>query len=164
LIRFRIGDAGLVRRKIGNIPREEYYDERQRRWVWVFPRIDRQATLGKIVDLDTFCQMLFPHSVKKQGVAKAIIEAFADEKRPMFLRELQYKVLKRIKVSTQTLSDTYKAMVRSGMLEKKYRNDPTNISRQFSSRLRDLAQYWENYLAAKKLTSTRKQEQVSSAY
>jgi len=63
-------------------------------------------------------------------------------------------------VSTQTLSDTYKAMVRSGMLEKKYRNDPTNISRQFSGRLRDLAQYWENYLAAKKLISTRRQEQA----
>jgi len=151
---------GLVKGKIGTIPRDEYYDERQRRWVWVFPRIDRQATLGKIVDLDTFCQILFSHSVKKQGVAKAIIEAFADEKKPMFLRELQYKVLKRIKVSTQTLSDTYKAMVRSGMLEKKYRNDPTYVSRQFSSRLRDLAQYWENYLAAKKLASTHKQEQA----
>jgi len=150
----------LVKGKIGTIPRDEYYDERQRRWVWVFPRIDRQATLGKIVDLDTFCQILFSHSVKKQGVAKAIIEAFADEKKPMFLRELQYKVLKRIKVSTQTLSDTYKAMVRSGMLEKKYRNDPTYVSRQFSSRLRDLAQYWENYLAAKKLASTHKQEQA----
>ncbi len=150
----------MVKGKIGTIPRDEYYDERQRRWVWVFPRIDRQATLGKIVDLDTFCQILFSHSVKKQGVAKAIIEAFADEKKPMFLRELQYKVLKRIKVSTQTLSDTYKAMVRSGMLEKKYRNDPTYVSRQFSSRLRDLAQYWENYLAAKKLASTHKQEQA----
>lgn len=148
----------MVKGKIGTIPREEYYHERQRRWVWVFPRIDRQASLGKIVDLDTFCQILFPHSVKKQGVAKAIIEAFADEKKPMFLRELQYKVLKKIKVSTQTLSDTYKAMVRSGMLEKKYRNDPTYVSRQFSSRLRDLALYWENYLTAKKLVSTHKQE------
>lgn len=157
MIRFRIGGISLVRAKIGRIPREEYYDERQRRWVWVFPRIDRQATLGKIVDLDSFCQIIFPHSVKKQGVAKAIIEAFADERKPMFLRELQYKVLKRIRVSTQTLSDTYKAMVRSGMLEKKYRNDPTYVSRQFSSRLRDLAQYWENYLSAKKLISTHKQ-------
>jgi len=154
-----MGDMDLVKGKIGTIPREEYYDERQRRWVWVFPRIDRQATLGRIVDLDTFCQILFSHSVKKQGVAKAIVEAFADEKKPMFLRELQYKVLKRIKVSTQTLSDTYKAMVRSGMLEKKYRNDPTYVSRQFSSRLRDLAQYWENYLVAKKLISAHKQEE-----
>lgn len=151
MIRFRMEDRHLVKARIGTIPREDYYDERQRRWVWVFPRIDRQATLGKIVDLDTFCQILFSHSVKKQGVAKAIIEAFADEKKPMFLRELQHRVLKRIKVSTQTLSDTYKAMVRSGMLEKKYRNDPTYVSRQFSGRLRDLAEYWENYLAAKKL-------------
>jgi predicted DNA-binding transcriptional regulator len=101
------------------------------------------------VDLDTFCQTLFPHSVKKQGVAKAIIEILVQEKKSMYLRELQYRVFERIKVSTQTLSDTYKAMLRSGLLEKKYRNDPTRLSRQFSNRLRDLAQYWENYLAAK---------------
>lgn len=146
----------MPRRKIGTIPREEYYDVRQRRWVWVFPRIDRHVTLEKMVDLDVFCQMLFPHSVKKQGVAKAIVEAFSDEKRPMFLREIQHRVLKKIHVSSQTLSDTYKAMVRSGLLEKKYRNDPTFVSRQFAGRLRDLAQYWENYLVAKRLTSARR--------
>jgi hypothetical protein len=40
-------------------------------------------------------------------------------------------------------------MLRSGLLEKKYRNYPTRLSRQFSSRLRDIADYWENYLDAK---------------
>jgi len=143
----------LKKGKIGTIPREQYYKERQRRWVWIFPKIDRQTTLGQIVDLDSFCQILFSHSVKKRGVAKAIIEIFAQERRPMFLRELQYKILERIKVSSQTLSDTYKAMLRSGILEKKYRNDPTYVSRQFSNRLRDIAQYWENYLVAKKLAT-----------
>jgi len=53
------------------------------------------------------------------------------------------------------LSDTYKAMLKSGMLEKRYRNDPTYISRQFSNRLRDLAQYWDNYLVAKKLVPSQ---------
>lgn len=161
--RIRIEQLPMPRRKIGTIPREEYYDVRQRRWVWVFPRIDRQATLERIVDLDVFCQILFPHSVKKQGVAKAIVEAFSDERRPMFLREIQHRVLKKIQVSSQTLSDTYKAMVRSGLLEKKYRNDPTYVSRQFSSRLRDLAQYWENYLVAKGLVSARRQGSSSSS-
>lgn len=103
------------------------------------------------MDLDVFCGILFPHSVKKQGVAKAIVEVLVEEKRPMYLREIQYKVLERIKISAQTLSDTYKAMVRSGLLEKKYRNEPTQLSRQFTNRLRDIAQYWENYLSAKKL-------------
>jgi DNA-binding HxlR family transcriptional regulator len=138
---------------IGRIPKEQYYDERQKRWVWVFPKIDRHVGLGQIVDLDIFCTVIFPHSVKKQGVAKAIIETLVEEKRAMYLRELQYKVLERIKVSAQTLSDTYKAMVRSGLLEKKYRNEPTKLSRQFGNRLRDIAQYWENYLAAKKIMS-----------
>jgi len=141
----------MRRAKIGRIPAEDYYDERQRRWVWLFPRIDRKMSGDQIVDLDTFCQIIFPHSVKRRGVAKAIIEAFVENKKPMYLRELQYKVLERIKVSCQTLSDTYKAMLKSGMLEKRYRNEPTYISKQFSNRLRDLAQYWDNYLVAKRL-------------
>jgi hypothetical protein len=134
---------------VGKIPKEDYYAERQKRWVWIFPKIDKHCTLNQIVDLDTFCTVLFPHSIKKQSVAKAIIQILVEEKRPMYLRDLHHQVLKRIQVSAQTLSDTYKAMLRSGLLEKKYRNDPTNLSVQFANRLRDLANYWDNYLAAK---------------
>jgi hypothetical protein len=135
--------------RIGRIPREEYYAERQKRWVWIFPKIDKHSTLNQIVDLDVFCTILFPHSVKKQGVSKAIIQILVEEKRPMYLMDLQHRVLERIKVSAQTLSDTYKAMLRSGLLEKKYRNDPTKLSVQFANRLRDIASYWDNYLIAK---------------
>jgi len=138
--------------RIGRIPREDYYAERQKRWVWVFPKIDRHSTLSQIVDLDSFCSILFPHSVKKQGVAKAIIQVLVEERRPMYLRDLHHRVVQRIKVSAQTLSDTYKAMLRSGLLEKKYRNEPTRLSVQFANRLRDLASYWDNYLAAKKVS------------
>jgi DNA-binding HxlR family transcriptional regulator len=102
------------------------------------------------VDLDIFCSILFSHSVKKQGVAKAIIQILVDEKRPLYLRDIHHKVLEKMKISAQTLSDTYKAMLRSGLLEKKYRNEPTRLSIQFSNRLRDLASYWDNYLVAKK--------------
>lgn len=137
--------------KIGRIPREDYYAERQKRWVWVFPKIDKHSTLNQIVDLDIFCSILFSHSIKKQGVAKAIIQILVDEKKPLYLRDLHYKVLQRMKVSAQTLSDTYKAMLRSGLLEKKYRNEPTKLSVQFANRLRDLASYWDNYLSAKKV-------------
>lgn len=139
----------LQRPTIGRIPKEDYYAERQKRWVWVFPKIDKHSTMNQIVDLDIFCAILFSHSIKKQSVAKAIIQIILEEKRPMYLRDLHYKVLERVKVSAQTLSDTYKAMLRSGLLEKKYRNDPTNLSVQFANRLRDLASYWDNYLAAK---------------
>ena len=139
----------LQRPRIGRIAREDYYAERQKRWVWVFPKIDKRSTLNQIVDLDVFCSILFSHSIKKQAVAKAIIQILVEEKRPMYLRDLHHRVLQRIRVSAQTLSDTYKAMLRSGLLEKKYRNDPTALSVQFANRLRDLASYWDNYLAAK---------------
>jgi predicted transcriptional regulator len=137
-------------KRIGNIPKEDYYKERQKRWVWVFPRIDRKLTSKQIVDLDIFCQIIFPHSIKKQGVAKAIIEAFIEFNRPLYLRDLRRIMPDKIKVSLQTLSDTYKAMLRSGLLEKKYRNDPTRLSIQFSNRLKDIGEYWENYLTVKK--------------
>jgi len=143
--------AVLERPKIGRILKEDYYAERQKRWVWVFPKIDRHFTLNQMVDLDSFCSILFSHSVKKQAVAKAIIQILVEEKRPMYLRDLHFRVVERIKVSAQTLSDTYKAMLRSGLLEKKYRNEPTKLSVQFANRLKDLASYWENYLAAKKI-------------
>ena len=142
----------FMRPKIGRIPREDYYAERQKRWVWVFPKIDRHSSLSQIVDLDIFCSILFSHSIKKQGVAKAIIQILVEEKRPMYLRDLHFRVIERIKVSAQTLSDTYKAMLRSGLLEKKYRNDPTRLSVQFANRLRDLASYWDNYLSAKQIS------------
>lgn len=154
-LRFRLNMAirgkldAFERGMVGRIPREEYYAERQKRWVWVFPKIDRHSTISQIVDLDIFCSILFPHSVKKQGVSKAIIQILVEEKRAMYLRDLHYKVLEKIKVSAQTLSDTYKAMLRSGLLEKKYRNEPTKLSVQFANRLRDLASYWDNYLSAK---------------
>ena len=141
----------LDRSKIGRIPREDYYAERQKRWVWVFPKIDKHSTLNQIVDLDIFCAILFPHSIKKQGVARAIIQILVEERRSLYLMDLHHKVAERIKVSAQTLSDTYKAMLRSGLLEKKYRNEPTKLSIQFANRLRDLASYWDNYLAAKKM-------------
>lgn len=140
----------IERPRIGRIAREDYYAERQKRWVWVFPKIDKHSTLNQIVDLDSFCTILFPHSVKKQGVAKSIIQILVEEQRPMYLRDLHHKVLERFKVSAQTLSDTYKAMLRSGLLEKKYRNEPTKLSVQFANRLRDIASYWDNYLVAKK--------------
>ncbi len=89
----------LDRPTIGNIPREDYYAERQKRWVWVFPKIDKHSTLNQIVDLDSFCTILFPHSIKKQGVAKAIIQILVEEKRPMYLRDLHHRVVERIKVS-----------------------------------------------------------------
>ena len=127
----------------------EYYRERQKKWIWIFPKIDRKLTGKRIVDLDTFCRIIFPHSIKKQEVSKTIIQIMVEEDRPMYLREIKFKVLEKVKVSSQTLSDTYKAMVRSGLLEKKYRNYPTKLSRQFSNRLRDVADYWENYLDAK---------------
>lgn len=157
LIRFAMANrvkqiAVLSSDRIGRIPREDYYAERQKRWVWVFPKIDKHSTLNQIVDLDSFCLILFPHSIKKQGVAEAIIQILVEEKRPMYLMDLHHKVVERIKVSAQTLSDTYKAMLRSGLLEKKYRNEPTKLSVQFSNRLRDLASYWDNYLTAKEIT------------
>jgi hypothetical protein len=141
----------ITRSQFGTAIDKEYYHKRQEKWVWVFPRIDKKVTYDQIVDLDVFCRILFPHSELKQAVAKAIIETFATVKKPLFMPELKSRVMARIKCSNQTFSDTYKAMIKSGLLDKRYRQDPATVSTKFSLRLNDLAKYWENYLKAKNL-------------
>lgn len=127
---------------------KDYYRQREQKWVWVFLKVDKKKT--RIVDLDDFCAMLFPNSLVKQKVAKILVELFVEKKKPLYLqREMVPVITAKIKVSNQTISDTYKAMFRAGLLTKRFRNDPTSISTEFSNRLHTAAEYWTDYLKAK---------------
>jgi len=133
--------------RLGTVIDRDYYRQREQKWVWVFLKVDKKKT--KIVDLDDFCVMLFPNSLIKQKVAKILVELFVEKKKPLYLREMVPAITAKIKVSNQTISDTYKAMFRAGLLTKRFRNDPTSISTEFSNRLHTIAEYWTDYLKAK---------------
>ena len=137
--------------RLGTVIDRDYYRKREQKWVWVFLKVDKKKT--RIVDLDDFCALLFPHSLRKQKVARILVELFVERKRPLYLREMVPAVKQKLKVSNQTISDTYKAMFRAGLLTKRYRNDPTSISTEFSNRLQTVAGYWIDYLKAKDLAS-----------
>jgi len=132
---------------LGTVIDRDYYRQREQKWVWVFVKVDKKKT--RIVDLDDFCALLFSHSLIKQKVARILVELFVELKRPLYLREMVPAITQRLKVSNQTISDTYKAMFRAGLLTKRYRNDPTSISTEFSNRLQTVAEYWTDYLKAK---------------
>lgn len=136
----------------GTVIDRDYYGQREQKRVWVFLKVDKKKT--RIVDLDDFCALLFPHSLIKQKVAKILVELFVERKRPLYLlREMVPAITQKLKVSNQTISDTYKAMFRAGLLTKRYRNDPTSISTEFSNRLQTIAEYWTDYLKAKGVVS-----------
>ena len=136
---------------LGTVIDRDYYRQREQKWVWVFVKVDKKKT--RIVDLDDFCALLFSHSLIKQKVARILVELFVELKRPLYLREMVPAITQRLKVSNQTISDTYKAMFRAGLLTKRYRNDPTSISTEFSNRLQTVAEYWIDYLKAKGIVS-----------
>ena len=136
---------------LGTVIDRDYYRQREQKWVWVFVKVDKKKT--RIVDLDDFCAILFPHSLIKQKVARILVELFVERKKPLYLREMVPAITQKLKVSNQTISDTYKAMFRAGLLTKRYRNDPTSISTEFSNRLQTVAEYWTDYLKAKGVVS-----------
>lgn len=150
-IRIRIGAKLMskTRTSLGTVIDRQYYRERERKWVWVFLKVDKKKT--RIVDLDDFCALLFPNSLIKQKVARAVIELYVERKKSLYLREMVPAINQKIRASNQTISDTYKAMFRAGLLTKRYRNDPTSISTEFSGRLQMVAEYWIEYLKAKGL-------------
>jgi hypothetical protein len=122
--------------------RREYLRDRDARYNWVFPRIDR--TRDDFVDLTDFAGVLFPHSVVRQSAFKAIVEALAKKRKPLCLRDIVFAVEEKVKVSNTTIGDVWKCMLRSGLLSKKFRQDPAQLSTIFVFRLRDLAKYWES--------------------
>lgn len=124
--------------------RREYLRDRDSRYNWVFPRIDKVH--DDFVDLTDFAKILFPHSVVRQSAAKAILEVFAKKRKPLYLRDVVFAVREKVKVSNTTLGDVWKCLLRSGLLSKKFRQDPAQLSTTFAIRLRDLAKYWENWV------------------
>jgi hypothetical protein len=98
---------------------------------------------------------MFPHSQAKQGAFVAIVQVFAEKRKPLYLRDVTYMIKKKVKVSNTTLFSVWKSMNRSRMLYKKHRQDPAQLSLQFVDRLRVIGEYWAN-LVGKAMPTSRK--------
>jgi hypothetical protein len=126
----------------------------------VYLYVDAKQTSKKFVDLDTFLRVLFHNELHEQ-IARAIIEYLIQHKKaylmaeiiPYIQREKKIKIEhhklgkeEEMIVSKDTVGKVWKAMWKSGLLNKKYRYEPVQLSKIFSFRLRELADYWENYV------------------
>jgi len=124
--------------------RREYEHQRSAKYDWVFPKVEGDRT--SFVDLVEYAKTVFPHSQARQGAFVAIMQVFAEKRKPLYLRDITYLVKKKVKVSNTTLFTVWKAMNRSKMLYKKHRQDPAQPSLLFVARLRVIGEYWENLI------------------
>ena len=125
--------------------RREYLKQRDVKHNWVFPRVDKAH--DDFIDLMDFAKSLFPQSVVRQMTFAAIVDVYLKKKRALFLRDVIVAMRERVKVSNTTINDVWKCMLRSGLLFKKYRRDPAQLSAVFAARLTDMAKYWENLVS-----------------
>jgi hypothetical protein len=126
--------------------RRDYEHQRDVEYNWIFFKSDRTHT--DIIDPADYAKLVFPHSLPRQSAFVAIMQVFAEKRKPLYLRDVTYAVKEKIKVSNTTLNSVWKSMLRSGMIQKKHRQDPAQPSDQFAERLEEGAKYWKNLLAA----------------
>ncbi|MCW3985152.1 MAG: hypothetical protein NWE91_01915 [Candidatus Bathyarchaeota archaeon] len=136
---------------------------------YVRPLIDRKNTNRIFVDLNSFLRVVFPNNELHQRIALNILEYLSHHKSAYLLRDVipfiqtetrltHTKITnpkgpkgtgkdERVKiVSKDTIAKVFKMMWKSGLTAKPYRYSPISMSKTFASRLRNLAEYWENYV------------------
>jgi hypothetical protein len=141
-----------VIRGLGLIPKrekdKEYWAEYMKRRGFVTPRIDASKT--SIRDLRAFCNALFPFNPRKAELAEAIFREMSRLRasKVELYRDLAPKIIKEKRCSARTLSQTWKALLRSGLLHRARRNEPARLSDIFSNRLEMMANYWREVMKA----------------
>jgi len=121
---------------------KEYWADYMKRRGYITPKIDAQRT--SVGDLRIFCTILFPFNPRKAELAEAILREMSRMKtdRVELYRDLAPKIIKERHCSARTLSQTWQAMMRSGLLSRVRRNEPAQLSDVFANKLEMLASYW----------------------
>jgi len=121
---------------------KEYWADYMKRRGYITPKIDAQRS--SIGDLRVFCTILFPLNPRKAELAESILRQMSRMKtdRVELYRDLAPKIIKERHCSARTLSQTWQAMIRSGLLSRVRRNEPAQLSDIFSNKLEMLASYW----------------------
>jgi hypothetical protein len=132
----------LASRFSGTKKDKEYWADYMKKRGYVTPRIDAQRT--SIGDLRIFCSILFPFNPRKAELAEAIFREMSRMKSDHveLYRDLAPKIIEERHCSARTLSQTWQAMMRSGLLSRVRRNEPAQLSDIFSNKLEMLATYW----------------------
>ena len=134
--------TGLALRFTETKKDKEYWADYMKRRGYITPKIDSQRT--SIGDLRIFCSVLFPFNPRKAELAEAIFREMSRLRtdRVELYRDLAPRIIKEKHCSARTLSQTWQALMRSGLLSRVRRNEPAQLSDIFSNKLEMLANYW----------------------
>ena len=126
---------------------KEYWSDYMKRRGYITPKIDAQRT--SIGDLRVFCAILFPLNPRKAELAEAILREMSRLKtdRVELYRDIAPRIIKQKHCSARTLSQTWQAMIRGGLLSRVRRNEPAQLSDIFSNKLEMLASYWRERIS-----------------
>ena len=130
---------------------------------YIYPRIDRNISSSRLVDLNSFLEITFPNNTLHQDIASAIIEYLIINKEGYLIKDIipyikdkkkithtklshNPKGVGEVIVSKDTIGKIFKSMWQSGLINRQRRYAPVSLSNIFSIKLRDLSNYWENYI------------------
>ncbi|MEM3736637.1 MAG: hypothetical protein QXJ75_00900 [Candidatus Bathyarchaeia archaeon] len=120
---------------------KEYMADYIRRHGYVTVKVEEDRT--SIGDLAIFCGLLFPYNPRKAKLAEVLLREMSRRKtRRMELTSISNEICRREHCSATTLSQTWKALLNSGLLVRTRRNEPAQLSETFSNRLEMIANYW----------------------
>ena len=124
------------------VKNKEYWSQYMKKRGFITPKIEAQR--NSIGDLRVFCSILFPFNPRKAELAESIFREMSRLKtsRVELYKDLAPKIIKEKHCSARTLSQTWQAMLRSGLLSRVRRNEPALLSEIFSNKLEMLASYW----------------------
>ena len=101
---------------------------------WVIGKVDLNE-----LKWDEFLELLFPRQPKMRDCADKILRYI--KKKPSTINE----IIVNEKLVRGTAYDTFKVLLRFGLVHRENEYKPLVISEQFSSALQRLAKYWKNW-------------------
>jgi len=125
---------------------KEYWETYMKKRGYVTLKIEGKRT--SINDLKVFCNLLFPFNPRKAELAEAIFREMSRLKtsKVELYKDLAPKIIKEKHCSARTLSQTWQALIKSGLLSRARRNEPAQLSEIFANKLEMIAKYWREVM------------------
>ena len=133
------------------IDNKEYHQKRKEERFWCFLKLDSVKTGEKLntgqFTLKDMCELLFPHSIKKQEIAYKMIHFLKNEpdKNKHFFKQMT----EELKVPSSTSYQVYLSLKRAGIISRKTKAEPLVLSEKMDTLLEKIIWWWKNYIHVK---------------
>lgn len=133
------------------IDNKEYHKKRKEERFWCFLKLDSTRTGDKLntgqFTLQDMCELLFPHSKKKQEIAHKMISFLKNEpdKNKHFFKQMT----EELKIPSSTAYQVYLSLKRAGIISRKTKAEPLILSEKMDTLLEKIIWWWKNYINVK---------------